>query len=199
VLLAQVAEEGEDLRLHGDVERGGGLVGDEQVGLVHDGHGDQDALALAARELMRIIADALFGVGQRDLVHGFEDTGAKLGAGDAGMVGTDGLGDLVADAHNVVKRGHGLLEDHGDAAATMCAQLFFRSAKQIFAVEENFAGGHGVGRGQPQNGERGGGFAGAGFADQAEDFAGRDGEADVVHHWTRACLGAEGDGEVADV
>ncbi len=48
------AQQVEDLRLDGDVEGGGGLVGDQQVGLVGEGHGDHHALALPARELMRI-------------------------------------------------------------------------------------------------------------------------------------------------
>jgi len=199
VLLAQVAEEGEDLRLHGDVEGGGGFVGDEQAGLVDDGHGDEDALALAAGELVRIVAETLFCVGQGDLVHGFEDAGAEFGAGDVGMVGTDGFGDLVADAHDGVEGGHGFLEDHGDAAATVGAHFLFWEGEEVFAVEENFAGGDGVGREQAEDGEGCCGFAGAGFADEAEDFAGRDGEIDVVHDGTRAGLGAEGDGEVADV
>ena len=50
--LAQFGEQRENLRLHGDIERGGGLVGDEQGGAVDDGHGDHDALALASGELM---------------------------------------------------------------------------------------------------------------------------------------------------
>ena len=44
----------QDLGLDGDVERGGGLVGDQQVGLVGERHGDHHALALAARELVRV-------------------------------------------------------------------------------------------------------------------------------------------------
>ena len=47
-------EELQDLRLHGDVERRRRLVGDEQVGLVGERHRDHDALALPARELVRI-------------------------------------------------------------------------------------------------------------------------------------------------
>ena len=43
----------QDLRLDGDVERRGRLVGDQQVGLVGQRHGDHHALALAARELVR--------------------------------------------------------------------------------------------------------------------------------------------------
>jgi hypothetical protein len=50
----QLGEELQDLRLHRHVEGGGGLVGDEEIGLVGKRHGDHHALALAAGELMRI-------------------------------------------------------------------------------------------------------------------------------------------------
>ena len=60
-LVLQALQQLEDLRLDGDVERGGRLVGDQQVGLVGERHGDHDALALAARELMRKGLQALLG------------------------------------------------------------------------------------------------------------------------------------------
>jgi len=44
----------EDLRLNGDVERGGRLVGDQQRRLVGKPHGEHDALAHAAGKLMWI-------------------------------------------------------------------------------------------------------------------------------------------------
>ena len=53
----------EDLRLHGDVERGGRLVGDQQVGLIGERHRDHHALALAAGELVRIARQRLSGSG----------------------------------------------------------------------------------------------------------------------------------------
>jgi hypothetical protein len=53
----------DDLRLHRDVERGGRLVGDEQIGLVGERHGDHHALALAAGQLMRIAPSRLCGSG----------------------------------------------------------------------------------------------------------------------------------------
>jgi hypothetical protein len=58
---AEVAEEGEDLGLDGDVEGGGRLVGDEEPGSVDDGHGDEDALTLASGELVGVIAQAALG------------------------------------------------------------------------------------------------------------------------------------------
>ena len=46
--LLQVGEQLEDLRLDGDVERGGGLVGDEERRVHHQRHRDEHALAHAA-------------------------------------------------------------------------------------------------------------------------------------------------------
>ena len=44
----QVFEQLEDLRLHGDVERRRRLVGDQEIGVVGERHGDHHALALTA-------------------------------------------------------------------------------------------------------------------------------------------------------
>ena len=72
-LLLQVLEELQDLRLHGDVERGRRLVGDEEVRAVGERHRDHHALALAAGELMRIGAEALAGIGDADLLEQLHD------------------------------------------------------------------------------------------------------------------------------
>ena len=47
------AQQVQDLRLDGDVERGGRLVGDQQLGVVGERHGDHHPLPLAAGELVR--------------------------------------------------------------------------------------------------------------------------------------------------
>ena len=54
--VAQLVEQDQDLRLHADVERRHRLVGDDEVGPERERAGDADALALAARELVRIAA-----------------------------------------------------------------------------------------------------------------------------------------------
>ena len=53
-LLLQFGKQLQDLRLDGHVERGGRLVGDQDVGIVGERHGDHDALALAAGHFVRI-------------------------------------------------------------------------------------------------------------------------------------------------
>ncbi len=50
----QVLQKLEDLSLHGNIEGGCRLVGDEKIGPVGERHGDHHPLALAAGELMRI-------------------------------------------------------------------------------------------------------------------------------------------------
>ncbi len=57
-LFLQPLEQGKDLPLQRDVERGGRLVGDQQLGIVGDGNGDHRPLALAAGKLVRVGARA---------------------------------------------------------------------------------------------------------------------------------------------
>ena len=53
-----VLEQPQDLRLHHHVERGRRLVGDQQLRVAGERERDQHALALAARELVRVVARA---------------------------------------------------------------------------------------------------------------------------------------------
>ena len=53
----QLVEQPQDLRLDGDIERGGRLVGDQERRAAHQRHGDHHALAQAAGELVRILAE----------------------------------------------------------------------------------------------------------------------------------------------
>ena len=72
----QVLEQLEDLRLHGDVERGRRLVGDQEIGSIGERHGDHHALALPAGELVRIGAEPLGRVGDADLGQKLDDSGS---------------------------------------------------------------------------------------------------------------------------
>ena len=76
--LLHLGEEVEDAGLDGDVERGGGLVGDQDVGAVGERHGDHHPLALAAGELVRVGGEALLGVADADAGEEVEDAGAGL-------------------------------------------------------------------------------------------------------------------------
>src|SRR5262249_7344991 len=52
--LAQVLEQVDDLRLDRDVEGGYGLIADDEFGIERERARDPDALALAARHLVRV-------------------------------------------------------------------------------------------------------------------------------------------------
>ena len=60
----EVLDQRDDARLHRDVERGGRLVEDEQLRIRKKRHRDDDALLLAAAELMGIGAHDTVGIGQ---------------------------------------------------------------------------------------------------------------------------------------
>ena len=54
VMAAQAAQGVQDVPLRGDVQAGGGLVQHDQRGAAGEGHGQPDALLLAAGQLMRV-------------------------------------------------------------------------------------------------------------------------------------------------
>ena len=60
--LAQFRQQSEYLRLYRDVERGRRFIGDQDVRLVGERHGDHHALSLAAGHLMRIGVDPPLGI-----------------------------------------------------------------------------------------------------------------------------------------
>ena len=53
-LLTQLVEQGDDLLLDCDVQGGRRLVRDDELRVAGQGHGDEDALTLTAREFVRV-------------------------------------------------------------------------------------------------------------------------------------------------
>jgi hypothetical protein len=76
LLCHEVLQQVEDLRLRGDVERGGGFIGDQQPRVQRDGRGDADALPLAAGQLMGVAVEP--DMGQADAVQPVAGDGARL-------------------------------------------------------------------------------------------------------------------------
>ena len=76
----------EHLRLHGDVERGGGLVGDQEARVAGDRHRDHHALRHAARKLVRPRVEPRLRVGHLDLAQQLERACAPH-AGAGALVG----------------------------------------------------------------------------------------------------------------
>ena len=112
---ADGVEQLQDLRLGGDIGRGGGLVGDGDPGSIRQGHHDQHPLPHAARELMWVVRDhaapptAIPTSCSWSTAH----TGCRRPR-DRRVVHRDRLRHLRTDPERRVECGHRVLEDHGD-------------------------------------------------------------------------------------
>ena len=133
--LAQIRHQIEDLGLDGDVERGRRFIGDQQVGIVGDRHGDHHALALAARHLVGVGLHAALGIGDSHELQQPQGLAARFIRRELAVM-HDRLHQLVADGVERIERGHRLLEDHGDLPATDGVELAHREAQNIGAAIE---------------------------------------------------------------
>ena len=197
-VVAQLAEDFEDLGLDGDVEGGGRFVGDEQLRVAGEGHRDHDALLLAAGHLVRVGIDALLGFGDADFAEQLDRFAAGFGFADS-LVEDDRFHDLSADGEHRVQRRHRLLKDHADVAAADRLHLPLGQADQIAAEERDFARFDAGGRGEePHDRERRDAFAGTAFADDAERAALLEFEREIVDGFDDAFFGVEEGAEVVD-
>src|SRR5262245_57897300 len=174
VLLLQVDQQVHDLRLDRDVERRDGLVADDELRVQDEGAGEADALALSARELVRVAVDVprIETDLLERLLHPLDPLGLLPDAVDGQAFGHD-----RADGHPRIERAVGVLEDDLEIAP-VAAHLFGRQREQVRAVVPDGSRG---GLDEPEEGAPGGGLAAAAFADEAQRFARRDLERDVVH------------------
>ena len=112
--LLQVDEQVHHLGLDRDVERADGLVADQKIGLGHQGAGDHGALALPARQGVRMPA-GMMGL-QAHFGHDSSDALVLLGLG-ADAVDFQRLADLHADRQAPVESAQRILEHHLHALA----------------------------------------------------------------------------------
>ena len=135
-VVAQLAEDFENLRLDRDVERGRRLVGDEELRIAREGHRDHHALLLAAGHLMRIRIDPLLRLRDADFVQQVDRLLAGLGLRRV-LMEDDRFHDLRADGEHRVQRGHRLLKDHADVAAADRLHLPLGQPDQVPAEERD--------------------------------------------------------------
>ena len=187
----QLLQQIEDLQADRGVERCGRLVGDEELRIAGERHGDHRPLALPAGELMRIAARAPLGVVDPHAAHCPDGLGPGLRPAQF-AVQLDRLDDLVADRIDRVQRGHRLLEDHGDVAPPQVVQICSRHGEDITTLEQDLAA-QARALDQAQRRERSHRLAGSRLADQRQLLPGVEREAHPVDHPT----GAEVDAEIA--
>ena len=185
----QLIEQRQDLRLDGDVQRRGRLVADQEFGLARQRHGDHGALALPARELMRIDVNAPCGLGDAGARQQLDGTGACR-IRPQSFVQLKHLADLIAHRVQRVERRHRLLKNHGDAAAAQAAHLALALAQEVFAGKADGAAGD-CAVDQAQHRQSSDRFARTRLTDQGEFLARRDVEGHVVNHRRSAEAHAE--------
>ena len=183
-LTQQGGEQVEDVGTGDDVERGGGLIKDQQLGPGREGGGDQHALLLATGDLVWVAAEEGGRVAQADMRQDVERLALRGGPVECAMEAED-LADLATDGQRGVQRGRRVLEHHADAAAADRAQRALGQRAQILSVERDATAGlAGVARQRAHDGRGQARFAGAGLADQAEHLARRDLQRQPVQHRT---------------
>ena len=199
MLLLQRVHQVQNLSLNGHVQCGGGLVGNQQLGLAGQGHGDHDTLTHTAGELVRILLEHHLRVGNFHISQHLQG-----GLGSFLLAHTpmnpEGLTELPLHGENRVQAGHGLLKDHGDLVAPDVVHLLGADFGKILAVKGDGAAGNvAVGIQKPQNAHGGHAFAGSGLANDAQGLAGHNGIGNVVHGLHRAVSGFEESLEVLDL
>ena len=127
----QRPHEVEDLRLDRDVECCCRFVRNHKVGSERQCHGDDDALFLSARELVRVVVEALIGLRDADFLHGFDSARPKVLFACLGVVRAQAFRDLPADGEHGVERGGRLLEHHRGFAAAHGGQLSGRHLQDV--------------------------------------------------------------------
>src|SRR5581483_1991656 len=178
-LALQVLQQVEDLRLHGDVERGHRLVADDQLRVDRERARDADALALAAGELVREPVEVL-GV-QADDLEQLLDAALALGLG-TDAVDVERLRDDRADALPRVQRRVRILEDHHHLAPHR-PHLRTVEVRDVAALEDDLAAGR---LEEPGDAARHRRLAAARFTHDTERLARLEREVDAVDGLHRA-------------
>ena len=199
VFLAEVLDQIDHGRLHRHIERGGGFVEDQQRGFRHQRHGDDDALLLTARKLVRVAFQHPLRVWQADVGHHLKRAFPGLGLRHA-LMDHRHFHELLADLHRRVQGGHRLLVDHRDLGAPDLAQFLFGHGGQVAALEPDRAPDDAAVLAKvAHDAERDGGLATAAFPHQPHRLARLDGAGEIHHRGDFPEPGEEGDREVVDL
>lgn len=166
----QAGEEVEDIDTGGGVEHAGDLVGDQETQIEQERAGDEQALQLAAAELVRVAAEHLPGV-QAYVPYGLLHAVRPLLVRDTRVVGAADQGEDPVRLEDGVVAAEGVLEDALDAAVEVLA------GTDLFAVQGEAAGG---GPGEAEDHAADGGLPAAALADERDQFAGGRLEGDPV-------------------
>ena len=180
-----------DLRLNRDIERAGGLIGDQQLRIAGQCNRDHDALLHPARELMRVGAQARTRIRNADLRQQFNRAPGRLALRQTQMA-LERLTDLLSHREAGVERRRRILKHETDPVPAQRTEPGFRQTDQLRTGELHTAGEFDLGRlQQAHERHRQSGLPGARLAQQAQRAAGLERQADRIKHGIWAAFEGE--------
>src|SRR2546423_2577859 len=197
--LVQVSQQLQDLGLHGHVERGGRLIGNQDRGLVGQPHGDHAPLPHAAAELMGIVIHP--GLGRRNayLLEQLDRPGSRHLTRHF-AVRHHGLLDLIPNPEHRVEATQGVLEDHGDVFAADLPNLLLGQLDDVGSPEEDLTTGDAPRLlDQAKDRESGDALAAPGLAHDPQGLPGLEVEADAIDRLDHTVVGEELGLEIFDL
>jgi hypothetical protein len=198
-LALKVFEQIDYLGLNGYIQSGCGLIGNEQIRIIGQGHGDHGALALPPGQFVGVGTHALAGILDADQFKQFQGSLTGVGFAET-LVQQEDLVYLPFDGVQRVEGRHGLLENHADPVASQRLNLIVSRPQCLYIVNVNRTAGMGcLGiRQQAQYGVGRNGFAGAAFTHQRYGLAPVNFQRDLFNGMDNAIGSLEVNGQVLD-
>ncbi|MNV56998.1 hypothetical protein D3C71_1493080 [compost metagenome] len=192
----QGAQQIQNLRLDGHIQRGGGFVCNQQARVAGNGHGDHHALVHAARHLVRVVVQARTGGRDTNLLQQLGGAFACTGLVHL-QVQAQHFHQLKADGEARVQAGRRVLENHGHVLAHQGAALGVGQAQQVVPRKTQPVGAD-TARVANQSHQRhhGDAFPGTRLPDDAQHFTFVKLQADAVHGVHYRALGGKLHAEV---
>ena len=181
-LALHVAQQVEDLRLHRHVQRRRRLVGNDERRPAGQRDGDHHALPHAARQLVRVVVDALLGIGDAHRAQQLDRTSRAPPCVPASPCTRSASAIWAPTRITGLSAAIGSWKTKPMPAPRTCRISSSGRGQQIAALEQDAPAGDPPGRlHQADDRERGDRLAAAGFADQPQRLAAADLEGHVVH------------------
>ena len=178
-LALQLVQQGHDLRLNGNVQRGGRFIGNQQLWPAQQRHRNHHALTHTARKLMREHAHTLTCFRHFHRIQHFDRLFKSFRFTQAFVQHQD-FHQLLAYAHIRIQRGHRILENHRDLFGAQLVQLVLRQVKDFTTVEFSGAANHAVSSQQAHQRKGGLRFPGSGFPHDPQRFTRAQVEVEIV-------------------
>ena len=178
VVAAEIQHQAQELGPDRYVKHRDGLIGYDQLGVHHECPRDDDPLALAAGQLVRVAEGELAGRAQPGALEGGRDPGLLLGSRLDQVVDLERLGHEVVDRLLRVERLVWVLEDDLDPPAVLAELRHAPPVADVLAIEDDLAAGL---PGELDDHPAGRRLARARLPHQGQDLALGDRQVDPVH------------------